>query len=93
MDDLVQRLLSDLSHNLDRLADELDAQHPTLAKMLRRESRGVAPEDDLRAAEPGARRPRRAALRPVLYRALESGALGASKFDRLMLLTGRAARR
>jgi len=92
MEDLVESLLADLSHNLDRLADELEAQRPTLARLLRRESRGIAPAEVLSAGEPGARRPRRASLRPALYRALDSGAVDAAKFDRLMLLAARGRR-
>jgi len=88
MDELVRSLLADLSHNLDRLADQLEGEQPALARALRLESRDAAPIEASRAAEP-----RRAPLRPILYDALDAGALGPRRFDRLMLMEARARRR
>ena len=91
MDDLVRLLLEDLSFNLDRLADELEGRRPELARTLRIESTRTEP---LVAREPigppPQRRPRRAGLRGILYRALEEGAVDASRFDRLMIVATRA---
>lgn len=89
MDDLVQLLLADLSFSLDRLADELEAERPALARTLRVEAGRTAP---LVAAEPARPplAPRRAALRTLLYRALDEGAVDAARFDRLMLVGTRA---
>jgi hypothetical protein len=85
MDDLVRTLLADLSHSLDRLAEELERDQPRLACTLRRE----ADRAPLRACEsPRKRR----SLRPMLYRALEAGAVDARRFDRLMTIEARVRR-
>lgn len=86
MDDLVRSLLADLSESLDRLADELDRDRPRLAVTLRRE----ADRPPLVAGERGRRRKK---LRPLLYRALDAGAVDARRFDRLMTLAARASKR
>jgi hypothetical protein len=86
MDELVRSLLEDLAHNLDRLADQLERDQPALARTLRFEARHTAPARAEDAAT------RRSPLRPVLYDALDEGALGARDFDRLMVLEARARR-
>ena len=88
MDDLVRALLADLSHSLDRLADELADDRPRLSSTLRRE----ADRPPLVAAEPG-RRWSPSSLRPLLYRALDAGALDGAHFDRLMTVAARVRRR
>jgi len=90
MDTLVSALLAELSHSLDRLADELERDRPRLADTLRVEADRTAP---LRAAERPRRRRRRTPLRPLLYRALEEGAVDAARFDRLMTVEARIRRR
>ncbi len=91
MDDLVRSLLADLSHSLDRLADELADDRPRLAHTLRREADRSPLAAPLGAAEPR-RRWRREPLRPLLYRALEAGALDGAHFDRLMTVAARVRR-
>ena len=93
MEILVQTLLADLSHQLDRLAEELDRDRPVLARTLRREAARTAPlaaPEPRRLARPLTGRP--GALRPLLYRALEDGAVDAQQFDRLMTVAARARR-
>jgi hypothetical protein len=85
MDELVRSLLEDLSYNLDRLADQLERDQPALARTLRLEARCTEP-----ARAEDAPAPRPSPLRPVLYDALGEGALGARRFDRLMVLEARA---
>ncbi|MEO6951580.1 MAG: hypothetical protein ABI321_07195 [Polyangia bacterium] len=88
MDDLVRTLLADLSNSLDRLADELADDRPRLALTLRRE----ADRSPLVAGEPK-KCWRRSPLRPLLYRALDAGALDGPHFDRLMTVAARVRRR
>ncbi len=88
MDQLVEQLLTDLSQDLDRLADAVARKEPKLARVLRLESRRAAP---LGAAEPMSKK-RSRALEPTLYRALDEGALEPRGFDRLMTLAARARR-
>lgn len=88
MDTLVSTLLAELSHNLDRLAEELEPARPRIATSLRAEA---ARTGALVAGE-SRRPPRRRALRPLLYCALDEGAVEAAQFDRLMTLTARARR-
>jgi hypothetical protein len=83
MDDLVRTLLADLSANLDRLADALQDEQPTLARRLRFEASVASP---LEAAESRGPQP----LRPLLYDSLAAGVIEHPRFDRLMLLEARA---
>lgn len=89
MDQLVEQLLADLARDLDRLADAIASDEPQLARVLRCEAERAGPEA-LSAAEPV---PRRRAIEPQLYRALDAGALDARRFDRLMTLAARVRRR
>lgn len=87
MDDLVRMLLADLSHSLDRLADDLERTEPRLARTLRVEAHRAAD-----GPPPLGAPARRRALRPLLYRALDAGAVDAMRFDRLMTVAARLPR-
>jgi hypothetical protein len=75
-------LLVHLHHSLDRVTAEL-ADRPDLARALRRRAAWIPRPEDLAKGkaltEPGV------GLKPVLYQALEEGAVDAKEFDKLML--------
>lgn len=91
-------LLRDLEHAVLRLADAVDSE-PPIAAALRRFAGTLpgSPPPLLPAAPPPPPPPpyrpsRRGDLRPMLYRALDAGALDARGFDWLMVAEGRARR-
>jgi hypothetical protein len=92
--DALDCLLADIHHSLDRLAEDLSRDRPDLALALRKEATLIPrPErapPPLRAAAP--KGPANcAALRPLLYRALDEGVLKPRRFDALMVRRVRAA--
>ena len=90
MDDLVRSLLADLSHSLDRLADDLERAQPQLSRTLRVEAHRAADGPPPVSAPKGRRA--RQSLRPLLYRALDQGAVDDRCFDRLMTVAARVER-
>jgi hypothetical protein len=92
--DALDRLLADIHHSLDRLAEDLSRDRPDLALALRKEAT-LIPQPE-RAPQPRAalapKAPANCAqLRPLLYRALDEGVLPSRRFDALMVRRARAA--
>jgi hypothetical protein len=85
-------LLTDLHRNIDRVASDLAHDQPALAEALRNEAAWIPRPEDVDRADAPAAGVACAALRPLLYEALDEGVLDARRFDTLMLQRGRAAR-
>jgi hypothetical protein len=91
--DPLDRLLRELHHSIDRLADDLAIDRPDLATALRRKSESIPrPADPAEPRESPGSRAACTRLHPLLYHALDAGVVEARDFDALMLLRGRASR-
>jgi hypothetical protein len=93
-------LLVDLHSSLDRFVQDLAQDRPKLATAVRQETAWIPRAEQLTAGQQtipksphGSPEAARAALRPLLYRALDAGVLDARRFDVLMLRRAQAARR
>jgi hypothetical protein len=85
-------LLTELHRSIDRVAEDLAPDRPELARALRKQSARIPrPEEIARGQKPSSARPS-GTLAPLLYHALDEGALDARSFDVLMVQRLRAAR-
>jgi hypothetical protein len=91
----LQDLLREIHHSIDRVADDLARDRPALAEALRQEAAWIPrPEPLMRGARaPSGGAAACSSLRPLLYEALDEGAVDAHHFDALMLCQAQAARR
>lgn len=86
-------LLTELHRSIDRVAEELTPDRPDLASALRKQSaRFPRPEELARGQTPARSQRASGTLAPLLYHALDEGALDARSFDVLMVQRLRAAR-
>ena len=89
-DPALYELLSCLRTSIDRLIDELDRDRPELARAVERHTDWIPTPDEARDRifSVGAARP----IAPVLYEALDAGALDGRELDRVVLRHERARR-
>ena len=83
-------LLTDLHRSIDRVAEELVRDRPALAAALRQRASWIPrPEEVVDPPRPPANEACRA-IPPLLYDALDAGAIDGAKFDALMITQKRA---
>jgi hypothetical protein len=86
-------LLTDLHRSIDRVAEDLAPDRPSLAAALRKRAAYLPRPEELTVGPPPTSGEQAcAALSPLMYQALDEGVLDAREFDALMVRRARAAR-
>ena len=92
LNDPLQRLLSEIHHNVDRVCADLQIDRPDLAASVRLHASWIPRPDDLPASDGPPTRASLGRLHPLLYDALAEGLIDDRQFDVLMIERLRAAR-